>query len=73
MIISSFITVFFDHQNKDRPALRVEVSSLYMGDSSFNHVPLNSPSIPRLAGMHQKTITLHSLPKRGVVVWKSGM
>jgi hypothetical protein len=23
--------------------------------------------------MHQKTITLHSLPKRGVVVWRSGM
>jgi hypothetical protein len=34
--------VFFDHQNKCRPALRVEVLSLCIGDSSFDHVPMNS-------------------------------
>jgi hypothetical protein len=45
--------VFFDHQNKCLHALPVEVSSLYMGDSKLDHVPLLSPSIARLAGMHQ--------------------
>jgi hypothetical protein len=40
MIISSKSMVFFDHQNKGRPALRVEVSSLYMRDSNLDHVPL---------------------------------
>ena len=44
--------VFRNHQNKDMPALRVEVSSLYIGDSNFDHVPLASPSVARLAGMH---------------------
>jgi hypothetical protein len=64
---------FSKHQNKCRPALCIEVSSLCMGDSSFNHVLMHSPTVPRLDGKHQKTITLHSLPKRGVVVWWSGM
>jgi hypothetical protein len=49
------------------------LSSLYKGDSTFNHVPLQSLSIARLAGMHQKTITLHSHCKTGVVAWSSGM
>jgi hypothetical protein len=31
--------------------------SLHRGDSSFNH-------IPRLAGMHQKTITMHAFPSQ---------
>jgi hypothetical protein len=44
-----------------------------MGDSSLDHVPLQSPTVPRLAGLHQKTITLHSLRKTGDVVWSSGM
>jgi hypothetical protein len=43
------------------------------GDSSLDHVPLQSPTVPRLAGKHQKTITLHSHLKRGVVVWSLGM
>jgi hypothetical protein len=65
--------VFFVHQNKCRPALHIEVSSLCIGDSSFKHVLMHSPTVPRLARIHQKTITLHSLPKRGIVVWRSGM
>jgi hypothetical protein len=69
---SSKTMVFLDHQNECRPALRVEVSCLCNGDSNFNHVPLNSPSIPRLAGIHQKTITMHSRGKRGDVVRRSG-
>jgi hypothetical protein len=27
---------------------RVEVSSLYIGDSNFDHVPLHSPTLPKL-------------------------
>jgi hypothetical protein len=62
---------FSKHRNKGRPAPSVEVSCLCNGDSSFDHVPMDSPSIPRLAGMHQKTSTLHSLPKRGSqIYWK---
>jgi hypothetical protein len=34
---------------------------------------MGSPTVPRLAGTHQKTIALHSLPKTGDVVWCSGM
>jgi hypothetical protein len=73
MIIPSSITGFFGHQNKCRPALRVEVSCLCMGDSNLDHVPLHSQITPKLARIHQNTITLHSHPKRGVVVWSSGM
>jgi hypothetical protein len=73
MKTSSKTMVFFNHQNKCRPALRVEVSSLCIGDSSFNHVLMHSPTVPRLARIHKKTTTLHSHPKRGVVVWDSGM
>jgi hypothetical protein len=50
---SSNNMVFIDHQNKCLHALRVEVSSLDMGDSNFDHVPLLSPSVARLAEMHQ--------------------
>jgi hypothetical protein len=73
MTTTSKSMVFFDHQNKCRHALRVELSSLCMGDSNFNHVLMHSPTVPRLAGIHQHTIALHSLPKRGVVVWRLGM
>jgi hypothetical protein len=66
MKTSSNITGFFIHQKLVRAC---SLSSLYMGDSNFNHVPMNSPSVPRLARMHQKTITLHSHCKTGVVVW----
>jgi hypothetical protein len=61
------------HWNKGQHALRVEVLSLYKGDSSFNHVSLYSPTIPGLAGMHQKTFTMHSHWKRDIVVWRSGV
>jgi hypothetical protein len=44
-----------------------------MGDSSFDHVPMLSPIVPKLVRTHRKTITMHSLPKRGVVVWSLGM
>jgi hypothetical protein len=40
MIISSKSMAFLDHQNKCRPARRVEVSSLCNGDSNLDHVPL---------------------------------
>jgi hypothetical protein len=63
----------FQQRNECRHARGVEVSCLCNGDSIFDHVPMDSPSIPRLAVTHQKTSTLHSLPKRGVVVWRSGM
>jgi hypothetical protein len=73
MIISSKSMSFFHHQNKGRPALRVEISSLYTGDSNFDHVLLHSPTVPRLARIHQKTFTMHSHWKRGVVGWRWGM
>jgi hypothetical protein len=73
MIISSKSTAFFDHQNKCRPAPHVEVSCLCMGDSSLDHVPLHSPTVPRLARIHQKTIALHSHCTTGDVVWRLGM
>jgi hypothetical protein len=40
--------VFSEHQNKGRPALGIEVSSLCIGNSSFDHVLMHSPTIPRL-------------------------
>jgi hypothetical protein len=49
-------------------ALGAEVSSLYMGDSSFNHVPLLSPSVPRLARIQQNTFAIHCLAQTGDVV-----
>jgi hypothetical protein len=70
---SSKTMVFFDHQNKGRPPPHVDVSSLYKGDSNLDHVPLNSPSVPRLTGMHEMTITLQSHCKTGGVVWMLGM
>jgi hypothetical protein len=73
MTTTSKSMVFFDHQNKCRHARGVEVSSLYMGDSSFDHVLLHSPTVPRLASMHQKTITLHSHCKTGDALRSSGM
>jgi hypothetical protein len=36
MKTSSNTMVFFDHQNKDWPALGVEASSLCIGDSNFD-------------------------------------
>jgi hypothetical protein len=53
--------------------IKAGVSSLCMGDSSLDHVPLHSPTVPRLARIHQKTITLHSHCKTGDVVWRLGM
>jgi hypothetical protein len=44
-----------------------------MGHSNFNHVPLYSPTVPRLVRMHRKTIAMHSHCKTGDVVWWSGM
>jgi hypothetical protein len=73
IIISSKSMAFFDHQNKGRPALRVEVSCLCNGDSNLDHVPLKSSAVPRLPGTHQKTITLHSHGKTGDVVRRWGM
>jgi hypothetical protein len=43
MSVSSKSMVFFDHQNKGRPAFCVEVSPLCIGDSNLDHVPMNSP------------------------------
>jgi hypothetical protein len=51
----------------------VEVCSLYMWDSSFDHVPLQSWAVARLAGMLGNTFTLHSNCKTGDVVWWLGM
>jgi hypothetical protein len=53
MTTTSKSMVFFDHQNKCRHARGVEVSSLWIRDSSLDHVPLQSLAVPRLAGMHQ--------------------
>jgi hypothetical protein len=75
MKTSSKSMVFSNHQKKIGQLLfffRVEVSSLCTWDSKFIDVPLHSPTIPRLVRMHQKTITMHSLPKTGVVVWSLG-
>jgi hypothetical protein len=68
MKTSSNSMVFFDHQNKCRPALGVEVLSLCIGDSSFNHVLLHSQSVPRLARIHQNPFTIHCHGKTGDVV-----
>jgi hypothetical protein len=73
MKTTSKTMVFFDHQNKGLPALGVEVSCLCNGDSNLDHVRMHSLSVPRLASIHQKINTLHSLWKRGIVVWRSGM
>jgi hypothetical protein len=49
------------------------LSSLCNGDSNLDHVPLDSPTIPRLAGMHQNTFTIHCHGKTGDVVLQLAM
>jgi hypothetical protein len=71
--LSSIIVLFRNHQNKGRTALHVGLSSLYKGDSSFDHVLLLCLTVPRLDRMHQNTITMHSHDKTGIVVQRSGM
>jgi hypothetical protein len=44
-----------------------------MGDSSFNHVPLLSPSVPRLARIQQNTFAIHCLAQTGDVVLQSAL
>jgi hypothetical protein len=73
MTTTSKTMVFFDHQNKCLPALRVDVSCLCNGDSNLDHVQILSPAVPRLGRRHQNTITSHSHQKRGDVVWRLGV
>jgi hypothetical protein len=60
--LSSNVTVFLRASKKGK-----------RGDSSFDHVPLDSPTVPRLAGMHQNTFTIHCHGKTGDVVLQWAM